>query len=126
MQFFHVRKYTSEGKLLAGGGYTFAMIETNNLNEFRWGVCKCNEKDIFCKKIGRTKSAGRAVSNTRAFATPILNEESQLLFVQNLSAYMYISKKSYPTGDNIKAALMDAFEKRLASPQFIIKKKKSK
>ena len=125
MQYFHVRQHDNAGLLLAKGGCTFAMIEEPDKGRLRWGVCKCHEEfDAFCKETGRTKAAGRAVSEKFVFFSPEFDEEKQILFVQNLAYYMFVGHESMPTEVLIAAAIEKTNMSETASSLFKILRKK--
>jgi hypothetical protein len=127
VKFFHVRHHNHNGILLANGGCTFAMVEETrpDLN-VRWGVCKCHENDAFNKRTGRIKAAGRAISNKYFFLIPMLSNEEQVLFVENLSYFIFIHYISHPTEVEIAASLENAKKGVIASSTFRTLQKKNK
>ena len=63
-------RQTNPKGIMTKGGCTVSAIKVGD--ELRWGVSRCNRKDVFNKRIGRIRSTGLAKSKSAAI-TPMID-----------------------------------------------------
>lgn len=58
-QLIHIRRYDEKGKLLSTGGATIIIAKSDRPRKFHMHVAQCCDKDVFCRRIGRSIVTGR-------------------------------------------------------------------
>lgn len=58
LNFIHLREKGADGRALTHGGVTIAYAEITD-ETLAISIAMCNEKDNFCRRIGRSISSGR-------------------------------------------------------------------
>jgi glycerol-3-phosphate dehydrogenase len=62
VNFIHIRERDAQGRISTHGGFTIAYRQTAP-DEVVLATAMCNEKDNFCRRIGRAIAGGRLAKN---------------------------------------------------------------
>ena len=75
IKYIHCR-HSKAGVVSPHGGLTIAYVLNDNFKVVGWAAAKCNSKDVYNKFIGRTKAAGRLLSDSYYQDCPELDEHA--------------------------------------------------
>ena len=76
VRYLHIRNHNKEGQLLPRGGITVAVKKEGN--EFKSYIAHCSDKDVFCKRIGRSVAAGRLEKTQQTYKEGALRSSLEL------------------------------------------------